>query len=105
MRLSTPQEHARARRLFFWAALVLSALTACATGERLIYNRDDVRIGVETDPSVTRAKTPVANAQPAQLTPEDIKTSTHRYNSICLVQTILHVTVPPQDEPEPAVQP
>lgn len=73
MRLSTPQEHVRAPRLFFWATLVLSALTACATGERLIYNRDDVRIGVETDPSVARAKTPVANAHPAQLTPEDIK--------------------------------
>jgi hypothetical protein len=40
----------------------------------VIYDQDDVRIGVEPDPSVTRSKQTVANAHPAQVTADEIKT-------------------------------
>ncbi len=71
MRITIPSGSAAAAVL--GSLVVLSALSGCTTG-RLIYDRDDVRIGVEPDPSVTRAKQPVANAHPAEVTPEDIKT-------------------------------
>jgi hypothetical protein len=54
--------------------LVLCSLNACAGGQRVLYDQEDVRIGIETDPSVTRSKQPVANAHPAQITSEDLKT-------------------------------
>lgn len=56
--------------------LVVAGLSGCTgwSAERLIYDRDDVRIGIEADPSVSRAKQPVANAHPAQVMTEDIKT-------------------------------
>jgi hypothetical protein len=55
--------------------LVLAGMCGCAewAGERIIYDRDDVRIGVEPDPSVRRAKQPINNAHPAQMTTEDMK--------------------------------
>lgn len=48
-------------------------LSACSTG-RVIYDYDDARIGIENDPSVTRAKQRVANSHPAQMSREEIKT-------------------------------
>ena len=56
-----------------WLVVVLSILSACATG-RLVYDQEDVRIGIETDPSVTRSEHAVANFHPAQISPDDIKT-------------------------------
>jgi hypothetical protein len=44
------------------------------TGEHLIYERDDVRIGIEADPSVARSQQAVANAHPAHMTSQDIRT-------------------------------
>ena len=63
-------------RSLFGTVLLLSALIGCSgwSGERMIYDRDDVRIGIEADPSVARAKQPVGNAHPAHVTTEDIKT-------------------------------
>jgi len=52
--------------------LLLTVLCACSTA-RMVYDRDDVRIGIETDPSVARSKQPVANAHPAQITTEEIR--------------------------------
>ncbi len=63
---------ARLRSMVACCMIVL-AVNACSTG-RMVYDHDDVRIGIEPDPSVSRATQPVANAHPAQLTKEDIKT-------------------------------
>ncbi|HKY71859.1 MAG TPA: hypothetical protein VJL88_08050 [Nitrospira sp.] len=51
----------------------VSILAACSTG-RIVYDKDDVHIGIEPDPTVTRSKPPAVNAHPAQISREDIKT-------------------------------
>lgn len=62
------------RQSFLVGALLLFALSACSTGQRVIYDQEDVHIAIEPDPSVTRSKQPVANAHPAQVATEEIKT-------------------------------
>ncbi|HEX5549713.1 MAG TPA: hypothetical protein VFX36_02710 [Nitrospira sp.] len=74
MRINPPGGGLPALRSFLGCVLLFSALGACATGQRMTYDQDDIRIGVETDPSVTRSKQPVANAHPAQVTSEELKT-------------------------------
>jgi hypothetical protein len=74
MRINPPGGGRPALRSFLGCVLLFSALGACATGQRMTYDQDDIRIGVETDPSVTRSKQPVANAHPAQVTSEELKT-------------------------------
>ena len=49
-------------------------MTACASTERLVYNGEGVRIGIETDPSVVRSHQPVNNTQPAHVTTDDMTT-------------------------------
>ena len=73
MRVTTPGSGLPALRSFLGFALLCSAVSACATGQRLTYDQNDVRIGLETDPSVTRSKQPVGNAHPAQVTSEELK--------------------------------
>ena len=73
MRVTSLESTVLGLRSLVGCALLLSVL-ACSTGQRVIYDQDDVRIGVETDPSVTRSKQPVANAHPAQVTAEELKT-------------------------------
>ena len=73
MRISTPIGGLSDLRSILGYVLLILALSACATGQRMTYDQDDVRIGLETDPSVTRSKQPVANAHPAQVTSEEIK--------------------------------
>jgi hypothetical protein len=54
---------------------MLSGLSACASlsSERLIYNQGGARIGIEPDPSVSRARAPVRNQHPATFTAEEIR--------------------------------
>lgn len=61
--------------LFLSLALTLESLSACSvfTTERLVYDRQSVRIGIEADPTVSRSYTPVSNSHPADLPPEDIQ--------------------------------
>lgn len=54
-------------------ACFFSLFTACSTG-RVVYDKDDVRIGIEPDPTIARSKQPVVNAHPAQIGREEIKT-------------------------------
>ena len=74
MRINTPGGGLPALRSFLGWVLLFSTMCACATGQRMTYDQNDVRIGVEPDPSVTRSKQPVANAHPAQVTSEELKT-------------------------------
>jgi hypothetical protein len=39
----------------------------------VLFERQGVRVGVETDPSIRRAQTPVQNSHPAHLTPVDVE--------------------------------
>lgn len=50
-------------------------LSGCAlfANERVIFNEQGVRVGVETDPSVNRASPPAMNEHPGHLTPQDIQ--------------------------------
>jgi hypothetical protein len=53
----------------------LWGLSACSSfpTERVLFERQGVRVGVETDPSIRRAQTPVQNSHPAHLTPVDVE--------------------------------
>ena len=58
--------------------LVLSALvtlSACGVinGGRLIYDQEDIRIGVEADPSVSRSDQSVLNSHPMDLAPKELE--------------------------------
>jgi hypothetical protein len=73
MRITPPKASVPALRIVLGCFFVLSIFIACSTG-RIVYNQDDVRIGIETDPSVARSKHPVVNAHPAHISGDDIKT-------------------------------
>lgn len=53
----------------------LESLSACsfATAERVIYDRQGIRIGIETDPTVSDGQPPVSNSHPADFIPGDIQ--------------------------------
>ena len=78
--------------------LTLAGLAGCS-GQRLVYDRYDVRIGIEADPSVRRANQPVANAHPAQLTTEQIKTLLGVLHITAWSGTIIGIFAPPQPIP------
>ena len=78
--------------------LITLALGACSTG-RMVYDQDDVRIGIEPDPSVGRGKPPAANAHPAQLTKEEIKTLLGMVRVTGWSGMILGIFAPPQPVP------
>ena len=85
------------RSMLPWC-LIASAFTACSTG-RMVYDQNDVRIGIEADPSIGRATPPVANAQPAQLTKEEITTLLKTVRITAWSGTILGIFAPPQPIP------
>jgi hypothetical protein len=78
--------------------LLVLAFSACSTG-RMVYDQHDVRIGIETDPSITRAHGPVANAHPAQLTKEEITTLLGMVRVTGWSGMILGIFAPPQAIP------
>jgi len=55
--------------------LILAGMASCTglSGERLVYDQADARIGIETDPTIARSYQPVNNAHPASVTTEDIR--------------------------------
>ena len=85
-------------RSILGSCAIVLALCACSTG-RMVYDQQDVRIGIESDPSVRRAKQPVANAHPAQLTTEEIKTLLGVLRISAWSGTILGTFAPPQPVP------
>jgi hypothetical protein len=54
--------------------VIVFALTACAglSGERLLYDHNDARIGIEKDPTISRFGETVLNAHPASLTAVEV---------------------------------
>jgi hypothetical protein len=78
--------------------MIVFAVSACSTG-RMVYDHNDVRIGIEPDPSVGRATQPVANAHPAQLTTEEIKTLLGALRITAWSGTVLGIFAPPQPVP------
>ena len=78
--------------------LVLVGMAGCS-GQRLVYDRYDVRIGIEADPSVRRANQPVANAHPAQLTTQQIKTLLGVLHITAWSGTVIGIFAPPQPIP------
>ena len=54
-------------------ALACLVLTACMAPDRLLYDQQDIRIGTQHDPTVSRSTPTGRNSHPAQLTPEQIR--------------------------------
>jgi hypothetical protein len=54
-------------------ALLCLLLTACAAPDRLLYDQQDIRIGIQQDPTVNRSTSAGRNSHPAQLTPEQVR--------------------------------
>lgn len=54
---------------------VLISLSACSFFEsgRLVYDQEDIRIGVEADPSVSRSNQSVLNSHPMDLAPKELE--------------------------------
>jgi hypothetical protein len=54
--------------------LIAIAFWGCAglAGERLLYDQNGARIGVEKDPTIARSNQPVVNAHPAGITAEEM---------------------------------
>lgn len=61
----------------FWRqsipALVCLLLTACAAPERLLYDQQGIKIGIQQDPTINRSTLAGQNSHPAQLTPEQVR--------------------------------
>jgi hypothetical protein len=55
--------------------VVLISLSACSLFEsgRLVYDQEDIRIGVEADPSVSRSNQSVLNSHPMDLAPKELE--------------------------------
>lgn len=55
--------------------LLFITLSACSfiPTQRLVYDEKGVRIGIETDPTVSRTQQPVSNSHPADVTPEEVR--------------------------------
>ena len=60
----------------FWSLITLFVLTlsACQTfnNERIIFDHQGVRIGLQADPSVRHSSSPAVNAHPASLTTQEL---------------------------------
>jgi hypothetical protein len=53
----------------------LFALSACAslTSERLVYDQQGTRVGIQVDPTVYRSSPPALNSHPAQFSPDEVR--------------------------------
>jgi len=92
-----------ARRILLAGALFLSieALSACSylNPERVVYDQQGIRIGLEADPTVSRSDHPVVNAHPADLTPADIHSLLQVIQVSGWSGTIVGALVPPRPIP------
>jgi hypothetical protein len=52
----------------------LPSCSLLSANERLVYDRQGIRIGIEDDPTVTRSDPPALNNHPADLTPKELET-------------------------------
>ena len=73
-RVTTTNPLVKLRRSFCLVAL-LCLTSACSflTGGRVLYDRQDSQVGLQTDPTVHRGPAPTENNHPAQLTPEEMR--------------------------------
>lgn len=55
--------------------LLIFALSACAnlTSERLVYDQQGIRVGIQADPTVYRSSPPALNSHPAQWSPDEVR--------------------------------
>ena len=71
------QVSARSRTLLLFCSLVLSVETFSGCSflptERVVYEEQGVRIGLQADPTVSRSPHPVSNNHPADFSPEEIR--------------------------------
>lgn len=59
---------------FLLSIAVLSSCSLLTANERLVYDRQGIRIGLEADPTVTRSDPPALNNHPADLSPKELET-------------------------------
>jgi hypothetical protein len=57
-----------------FVAFVLSACTLFSATERVVYDQQGIRIGLEPDPTLSRSETLVLNQHPAELSATDLST-------------------------------
>ena len=69
------RSHTRTILLSCSLLLTIAALSACSLvrTDRLLYDQQGIRIGVETDPTVSRSQQAVSNNHPADLTVEELQ--------------------------------
>ena len=62
-------------RLLLWLGYVCVLVPACHSlgSDRLIYNEQGIRVGIEADPTVSRSAPPGANAHPANIDPQEVR--------------------------------
>ena len=55
--------------------VLILALSACAslTSERLVYDQQGTRVGIQVDPTVYRSSPPALNSHPVQFSPDDMR--------------------------------
>jgi hypothetical protein len=77
MQISTPSRDMAPATIFFSSLLIaaLASLPGCSlfATERLLYDQQGIRIGIEADPSVTRSSQSALNNHPADLTPKELE--------------------------------
>ncbi len=64
------------RRLLLWLGFVCLIFPACHSleADRLVYDEQGIRVGIQADPTVARSSPPVANAHPANIDPQEMRT-------------------------------
>ena len=62
-------------RLLLCLGYVCVLVSACNSlgSDRLIYNEQGIRVGIEADPTVSRSAPPGANAHPANIDPQEVR--------------------------------
>ena len=76
-------------------------LSACAglTGERVIYDRQGVEVGIQSDPTISRSNPPARNSHPATLTSNELRLLMGSFQISGWSGTVLGLVQNPQPVP------
>jgi hypothetical protein len=77
------------------------ALSACAslTSERLVYDQQGIRVGIQVDPAVYRSSPPALNSHPAQFSPDEVRVILGTLHVSGWSGTIVGIISPPRPIP------
>lgn len=77
------------------------AVSACSslTSERLVYDQQGIRVGIQPDPTVYRSSPPVLNSHPAQFSPDEVRVLLGILHVSGWSGTIVGIFAPPRPIP------